>query len=472
MSIREAQQPQVLVMGAGNIGDAYAQIASRQLTGVQFTVADYNLQRAQQTTAGLNGFTAVQVNARDPQSLAQLIGARRPNIVVDLLHPHFAPTIAVAALAGGAHYVSTAQSESGPGKQLGDDMYALNGAFEKRGLVGVVDMGADPGISLLLMQRQLREAHNGGQKVNQVTIFDGSNCAWKTGRRRPPMAGFAYQVFVDECTKEGLVWSDEGGMEYTPPLSRGVAFPFGGSIGTQRGLHAQHEEIVDTDWAVQHSDGWLRSALSGTKEVSFQYGMDDDLYGLLKGIMATGMHVHEAIDLGKDPHTRAGYVRAVAQKMGAEDMLSDPQTCELFRRFGLLSSQRLLSMPRTPLDFFTQIQPPPNPREMMSGESDIGVYVRTDRGAVFDSHRMTEDDAQRRYGRGLVPVQTAAGPVVATQMLLDGEWKHPGVHSPLELPTEEAISKWGDIVGPCSTRDMTADGAIYRCWDPTNHPLT
>lgn len=286
------------------------------------------------------------------------------------------------------------------------------------------------------------------------------------------MAGFAYPVFVGECTNKGLVWSGQKGMEHTPPLSRGAAFPFGGSIGTQRGIHAEHEEVTDAERAAQHGETWLRATLRDTEEVSFQYGMDDDLYRLLKGIMATGMHAHEPINFGKDPHTRAAYVRAVAQKMGAEDMLSDPQTRELFRRFGLLSSQRLPSTPRTPLDFFTQIQPPPNPREMMSGESDIGVYVRTDRGAVFDSHRMTEDDAQRRYDRCLVPVQTAAGPVVATQMLLDGVWKGPGVHSPLELSTEQAISKWGDIVGPCSTRDMTADGAIYRCWDPTNHPLT
>lgn len=286
------------------------------------------------------------------------------------------------------------------------------------------------------------------------------------------MAGFAYQVFVGECTNKGLVWSSQKGMEHTPPLSRGAAFPFGGSIGTQRGLHAEHEEIADTNWVAQHGDDWLQNALRNTDEVSFQYGMDDELYRLLERIKAVGLHTHEPIDLGKDPHTRAAYVRAVAQKMGAQDMLSDSQTRELFRRYGLLSSQRLLSMPRTPLDLFAQLQPQPNPREKMSGESDIGVYVRTDSGAVFTSHRMTEDDAQRRYGRGLVPVQTAAGPVVATQMLLDGVWNQPGVHSPLELPTEEAISKWGDIVGPCSARDMTADGAIYRCWDPTNHPLT
>ncbi|MEI6327428.1 MAG: saccharopine dehydrogenase NADP-binding domain-containing protein [Candidatus Roizmanbacteria bacterium] len=447
-------------------------MASRKLPQeITFTVADYDLGKARTAIGALDRFTPVQVNAEDPNALHDLFAATRPEIVVDLLHPRFAPAVASAAVDAKSHYINTAQSESGDGQLLGAQMRELNGQFQEKECVGIVGMGADPGISELLAREVLHGFHDDEQSVRQVTIFDGSTSKWLSGTRRPTMAGFSYSVFVDECTKSGLVWSAERGITQLKPLTLGVPFPYGGTIGSQTGIHAEHEEIGDIAHAVSQ-EPWMRDVLKKCEEVSFQYGMSFEQYLLLTKIMKAKLHTNEPVKLHSVPRTNAAYVRAVTREMGTADVLNEPTTRELFTKYGLTASKNNLTIvPQTPLEFFTRLQPPPHPKERMSAESRIGPYIRTNDVAVYRSHHMTEDDAQTRYGRSLVAVQTAAGPIVATRMILDGVWKEPGVRAPIELPYSDAITAWGDVAGKCETENMTEQMRghrnIYRCWDPS-----
>jgi lysine 6-dehydrogenase len=135
----------VLLLGVGMQGKAalHDLVHSAGVTGI--TAADNDL-------AGLEGHVrdrgyrervaCVPVDASDREGVERLM-ATRPDVVIDLLPPEFAGTVAAAAVAHGVHVVNTFY--------VRPHVAALAGEAERRGVTILPECGLDPGIDLVLM---------------------------------------------------------------------------------------------------------------------------------------------------------------------------------------------------------------------------------------------------------------------------------------------------------------------------------
>src|SRR2546430_2643925 len=134
----------ILLVGAGGVGTAFARIAARR-PFAELVIADYDLGRAHRAAAARDGYQAVQLDARDEQAAAGLLGQHRCDVLMNATDPRFVMPLFRAALQAGTHYLDMAMSLSHPhpaepyrqtGVKLGDEQFALAGEWEKRGQPG------------------------------------------------------------------------------------------------------------------------------------------------------------------------------------------------------------------------------------------------------------------------------------------------------------------------------------------------
>ena len=147
----------VLLIGAGGVGSAFARIAARRGSFEEVTVADHDLARAERVAQSAGaGFRGVSVDARNEEALLELIRHTKCDAVLNAVDPRFVMPIFRAALAGGVTYLDMAMSLSRPdpdapfektGVMLGDEQFELGATFEERGLLALVGIGVEPGLS-------------------------------------------------------------------------------------------------------------------------------------------------------------------------------------------------------------------------------------------------------------------------------------------------------------------------------------
>ena len=78
----------ILLVGAGGVGTAFARIAARR-PFAELIVADYDLGRAQRAAAASDRFTAVRLDARDEQAVADLLTAHSADALMNATDPRF-----------------------------------------------------------------------------------------------------------------------------------------------------------------------------------------------------------------------------------------------------------------------------------------------------------------------------------------------------------------------------------------------
>ena len=80
-----------LVIGAGGVGSAIANIASRRSFITEMVIADRNLSRAEAAVTKVKDsrFSAAEVNAAELEDVRALIRKANPDIVVNAVDPRF-----------------------------------------------------------------------------------------------------------------------------------------------------------------------------------------------------------------------------------------------------------------------------------------------------------------------------------------------------------------------------------------------
>src|SRR5450631_3299964 len=149
----------VLVVGAGGVGAAFAAIAQRRPAFERVVLADVVPERVRSVVAGLgetNRFAAERVDASDQQDLVELIARVRPDAVLNACDPRFNEPIFAAAFEAKVTYLDMAMTLSRPhperpyelpGKMLGEHQLVRHQAWEQAGLLALVGMGVEPGMS-------------------------------------------------------------------------------------------------------------------------------------------------------------------------------------------------------------------------------------------------------------------------------------------------------------------------------------
>ena len=170
----------ILLVGAGGVGTAFARIAARR-PFAELVIADYDLGRAQRAAAARDGYQAVQLDARDEQAAAGLLGQHRCDVLMNATDPRFVMPLFRAALQAGTHYLDMAMSLSCPhpgepyrqtGVKLGDEQFALAPEWERSGRLALVGMGVEPGLSDVFARYAADELF---REIAELGVRDGAN---------------------------------------------------------------------------------------------------------------------------------------------------------------------------------------------------------------------------------------------------------------------------------------------------------
>jgi saccharopine dehydrogenase-like NADP-dependent oxidoreductase len=374
-----------LVIGAGGVGSAIANIASRRPFITSLVIADRDLSRAQEAVAKLNNplFSAEEVDASDVNSIRALIRKAAPDIVVNAVDPRFVMPIFLACEEEKVNYMDMAMSLSKPhptdplnkpGLKLGDEQFARTAEWEQNGNFALVGMGIEPGMSDVFARYAEDELFT---RIDYLAVMDGSNLTVDGYDFAP---SFSIWTAIEECLNPPLIWNSDRGWYTTEPFSELEIFDF------PEGLAKSNASMSSTKKRI------LIPMKVKAKEVRFKYGLGAQFIETLKTIHTLGMDKKEKV--------RVGEVEISPRDLLAS-ILPDPATIG----------------------------------SLMHGKTCAGTLVKgLDKSgnpkAVYIYNVVDNEWSMKNYGNQAVVWQTAINPLIAMELIAKGEWKPLGVNGP------------------------------------------
>src|SRR3954453_23126791 len=269
----------VLVVGTGGVGTAVAAVAQRRDFFERITFADLDPARPQALVDRLDDsrFGAAQVDASDAGSVAAL--ARHADVVLNATDPRFNLPVFEAALESRCTYLVMARSLSGPGVMLGDEQFAQHDRWVDAGLLALVGIGVEPGLSDVFAR--YAADHLFGE-IDEVAVRDGADLSVEGYDFAPT---FSIWTTIEECLNPPLVWERERGFYTTPPFSEPETFAFPEGIGPVECVNVEHEEVV------------LVPRWVDCRRVTFKYGLGDEFIDVLKTLHKLGLDSDKPLDV-------------------------------------------------------------------------------------------------------------------------------------------------------------------------------
>src|SRR3984957_3329545 len=398
----------VLLVGAGGVGTAMAKIAARFDSFEHVVIADYDPARAERAAqASSDRFTSTALDASDDKAVAELLKAERCDVLVNAVDPRFVMPLFRGALAAGVNYLDMAMSLSHPdpddpysktGVMLGDEQFAMADEWEKRGLLALVGMGVEPGLSDVFARYAADDLFS---SIDEVGIRDGANLVVEGYDFAPT---FSIWTTIEECLNPPVIWEKERGWYATEPFSELEVFDFPAGIGPVECVNVEHEEVLLVPRWVQ------------AERVTFKYGLGDEFIEILKTIHKLGLDSTKPVQVGGSKVSPRDVVAAcLPVPAGFGDRMS-----------GVTCAGTWVS--GTGKDG--------NPRE---------VYLYN---AVDNAWSMSE------YGSQAVVWQTAINPVVALELVASGAWTGTGIHGPEAFPAQPYLDLITERGAPWDTVEM------------------
>ncbi|WP_018546045.1 saccharopine dehydrogenase family protein [Streptomyces sp. LaPpAH-108] len=400
----------VLLVGAGGVGTAVTRIAARRPFFERMVVADYDLARAEAAVAALGAeggrFEAAQVDAGDEAAVSALLARHGCDVLLNATDPRFVMPLFRAAYGAGATYLDMAMSLSRPhperpyeecGVKLGDEQFALAGQWAEAGLLALVGMGVEPGLSDVFARHAADELFD---TIEEIGVRDGADLTVEGLDFAP---SFSIWTTIEECLNPPVVWESGRGWFTTEPFSEPEVFDFPEGIGPVECVNVEHEEVL------------LMPRWVGAERVTFKYGLGREFTDTLRTLHQLGLDRTTPVTVpGPD-----GPVRVSPRDVVAAG-LPDPATLG----------------------------------DRMRGKTCAGTWVRgTKDGApreVYLYHVVDNEWSMAEYGCQAVVWQTAVNPVVALELLATGAWSGRGVLGPEAFPARPFLdlltaygSPWG-----------------------------
>ena len=404
----------ILLVGAGGVGTAVTRIAARRSFFDHMVVSDYDLGRAQAAVAALGDlggrFSAVRVDASDQAAVAALLREHHCDVLLNATDPRFVMPLFEAALAAGAHYLDMAMSLSHPhperphelcGTKLGDEQFARAEAYREAGLLALVGIGVEPGLSDVFARYAADELFD---EIDEIGVRDGANLTVEGYDFAP---SFSIWTTIEECLNPPVVYEADRGWYTTEPFSEPEVFDFPEGIGPVECVNVEHEEVLLVP-------RWVKA-----RRVTFKYGLGDDFIGKLKTLHALGLDRTEPLTVPSD----LGPARVSPRDVVAA-ALPDPA--------GL--------------------------GDRMHGKTCAGTWVKGVKdGApreVYVYHVVDNQWSMREYGSQAVVWQTAINPVVALELLAAGTWSGAGVLGPEAFPPRPFLDLLDEYGSPWGLREQ------------------
>jgi saccharopine dehydrogenase (NAD+, L-lysine-forming) len=398
------------------VGAAFASIAQHRSAFKHISLADVSASRVHHVVAQLgeaDRFSAERVDASDRAALVALIERLRPDAVLNACDPRFNEPIFDATFDTRTTYLDMAMTLSRPhserphelpGVMLGDTQLARAEQWEQAGVLALVGIGVEPGLSDVFARHAADELF---AKVDQVGVRDGADLVVEGYDFAPT---FSIWTTIEECLNPPLIWERERGFYTTAPFSEPELFDFPEGIGPVECVNVEHEEVV------------LIPRWVPCERVTFKYGLGQEFIDVLRTLHKLGLDSTEPLSVG-----------------GAEVAPRDVVAAAL-----------------------------PNPAtlgERMTGRTCAGTWV-TGTGAdgaprsTYLYHIVDNEHTMRDYGSQAVVWQTAINPVVALELLDEGLWKGVGVLGPEAFPPEPFLERLAELGSPHGQVELPISGMV------------
>ncbi len=394
----------VLVVGAGGVGSAFAAIAQRREAFEHVVLADVALERARAAAERLgepDRFAAERVDASSREELVELIARVAPDAVLNACDPRFNEPIFAAAFDAKTTYLDMAMTLSHPhperpyeltGEMLGDKQFAREQQWQDAGLLALVGIGVEPGLSDIFARHAADELFS---SIDEVGVRDGADLVVEGYDFAPT---FSIWTTIEECLNPPLIWERERGFYTTAPFSEPEVFEFPEGIGPVECVNVEHEEVV------------LIPRWVSCERVTFKYGLGQEFIDVLSTLHKLGLDSTEPVPVRGTMVSPRDVVAAA---------LPDPATLG----------------------------------ERMSGRTCAGTWV-TGTGkngkprSTYLYHVVDNETTMREYSSQAVVWQTAVNPAVALELLDRGDWKGVGVLGPEAFPPKPFLELLGEYGSP------------------------
>ncbi len=394
----------VLVLGAGGVGGAFAAIAKRRASFEHVTLADVSLERSREAVSRLgepDRFSAQRVDASDRQDLARVIRESRPDAILNACDPRLNEPIFDAALAAKVTYLDMAMTLSRPhpqrpyelpGSLLGAYQFERDQAWRDAGLLAVVGIGVEPGLSDVFARHAADELFS---QIEEIGVRDGADLVVEGYDFAPT---FSIWTTIEECLNPPLIWERERGLYTTPPFSEPEVFDFPGGIGPIECVNVEHEEVI------------LIPRCIDCGRVTFKYGLGQEFIDVLKTLHKLGLDSTEPVSVRGAKVAPRDLVAAA---------LPDPATLG----------------------------------ERMTGRTCAGTWVKGvgkdgQPRSTYLYHVVDNETTMREYGSQAVVWQTAVNPAVALELIDEGLWQGVGVLGPEAFPAAPFLQRLADLGSP------------------------
>ena len=393
----------VLVLGAGAVGTVSALRFARRPIFRQVVIADAVPGRAQALAARIDQphVRAITLDASSEALVVQAIRETETTLVLNAALPVTNLVLMRACLEAGVDYIDLASGGTeADGIPKLEDQFALDTAYRSQGRLALLGMGADPGTS------NVYAAHIAKHLLEEVTAFhvrdgDDSVCAGPGGM----VAAFSPWVFIDECLCPATVYRD-GRFGFAEPLSGAEVFDFP-QIGKLTCFNVDHEETTT-----------LPRCFGSVKNADFKYTLGEDTVATLRVLHQLGLSRKSAIKVD-----------------GLE----------------IVPRNLVVALMPKPADLAGKL----------SGHSCVGTlgkgYQNGELKAFYVYSIADHERAFREMNVQATAYQTGIPPVVAAELIAEGEWRGAGVMSPEQFNPDPFLDRLPEAGMPWEVRQMTMD---------------
>jgi saccharopine dehydrogenase-like NADP-dependent oxidoreductase len=375
----------VLLIGVGGVGESIAVVARDRPWLERMVLADYDEARAANVASRLGAgdrFPTARIDASDRSAIVALARAHGADVVMNAVDPVFDEAIFDAAFEAKATYIDMAMSLSKrdptepytrTGVKLGDYQFERAKAWEDAGLLALVGMGVEPGLSDVFAAYAAEHLFD---EIEEVGVRDGANLEVEGYAFAP---SFSIWTTIEECLNPPVVYERDRGWFTTSTFSEPEVFTFPDGIGPVECVNVEHEEVLLIP-------RWL-----DVDRVTFKYGLGDEFINILKTIELLGLDSTETV--------------------------------------------RVKGVEVAPRDVVAAVLPnPATLGDKMHGKTCAGTWVRGTKDGrareVYLYQVADNDETMARDGVQAVVWQTAVNPVIAMELLAEGRWTGAGVLGP------------------------------------------
>ncbi len=400
----------VLLIGVGGVGEAMAIIAQDRPWLERMVLADINPRRVREVRGKLRAprrFPAEPLDAGDKKQIVELARKHHVDLIVNAVEPAFNVPIFDAAYQAGCNYMDMAMTLSSPhaerpfaetGIKLGDYQFARAERWEKKGLLALVGMGVEPGMSDVFAQYAQKHLF---EAIDEIGVRDGANLQ-VTGYEFAPT--FSIWTTIEECLNPPVIWEKGRGWYTTEPFSEPEVFDFPDGIGKVECVNVEHEEVLLIP-------RWVKCS-----RVTFKYGLGDEFIRILKTLHMLGLDAKEK-------------VRVRGAKVAPRDVVA---AC---------------------------LPDPAHLGDRMRGKTCAGVWVKGTKSGrprqVYLYQVADNEECMQAFGAQAVLAQTAVHPVIAMELLAAGIWQGRGVLGPEAFDPDPYMARLGEYRFPYGMKEMS-----------------